>query len=520
MTLSQRNIELDPLSFHVAGRRGYVAVCRKSIFGDLVQEWYTIPQLPRVLECCVGETDYWISQAEFATKSRYTKDLLRIQCCYVDLDYYKTDYRSLSPEQVAGLIDLWCGDFSIPRPTIVVSSGNGIQVKWVFTYPLPAQVLPRWRAAQSMLLGYFRDLGADPAAADASRILRVVGTRNGKTLPGRDSLVRIIAEGPKWNFETFCELLLPVTREEAKEARSRSLSAKVQHNRQASEGYPNLVSLDPQTLSWDRVNDLRRLAALRKNERGEVPEGCRELLVFWTLNHLCLSGVVSTHNFEREAMALAREISPSWAESFRIGSLETVRRKLEDGLARYRGRGRTGLYTPKNSTLIESLKITPEEEAEMKTIISSSMARERSRLRNVKRRREAGSLPREIYRVESLTARQPWKTSGMSRATWYRQKKCQNQEAVSADTGPEKATAAREEQAPWVQEGVSRATWYRKNKRNGLRSRFRRNETKNETSPSVYLYGVAQGPAPRVDLVPPAPRADLGELETDQASGP
>ena len=185
----------------------------------------------------------------------------------------------------------------------------------------------------------------------------------------------------------------------------------------SSEGYPNLVSLDPQTLSWDRVNDLRRLAALRKNERGEVPEGCRELLVFWTLNHLCLSGVVSTHNFEREAMALAREISPSWAESFRIGSLETVRRKLEDGLARYRGRGRTGLYTPKNSTLIESLKITPEEEAEMKTIISSSMARERSRLRNVKRRREAGSLPREIYRVESLTARQPWKTSGMSRAT-------------------------------------------------------------------------------------------------------
>ena len=174
-----------------------------------------------------------------------------------------------------------------------------------------------------MLLQHFSDLGADPAAADASRILRVVGTRNGKTLPGRDSLVRIIAEGPKWNFEAFCEFLLPVTREEAKEARSRLISKTQQNNKQASEGYPNLSRLDPQTLSWDRVNDLRRLAALRKNERGEVPEGCRELLVFWTLNHLCLSGVVSTHNFEREAMALAWEISPSWAESFRIGSLET-----------------------------------------------------------------------------------------------------------------------------------------------------------------------------------------------------
>ena len=121
------------------------------------------------------------------------------------------------------------------------------------------------------------------------------------------------------------------------------------------------------------------------------------------------------------------------------------------------------------------------------------MARERSRLRDVKRRREAGSLPREIYRVESLTARQPWKISGMSRATWYRQKKFQNQEAVPTDTRPEVAVA-KGEQAPWVQEGVSRATWYRKNKRNALRSRFRRGETKNETSPPVYLYGVAQSP--------------------------
>ena len=179
-------------------------------------------------------------RSEFVIKSRYTKDLLRIQCCYVDLDYYKTDYRNLLPEQVAGLIELWCNDLSIPQPTVVVSSGNGVQVKWVFTYPLPAQVLPRWKAAQSMLLQHFSDLGADPAAADASRILRVVGTRNGKTLPGRDSLVRIIAEGPKWNFEAFCEFLLPVTREEAKEARSRLISKTQQNNKQASEGYPNL----------------------------------------------------------------------------------------------------------------------------------------------------------------------------------------------------------------------------------------------------------------------------------------
>ena len=443
---SSRNIELDPLSFHVAGRRGYIAVCHKSIFGDMVQEWYTIPQLKRVLEKCAGCTDYWISQGEFAAKSRCTKDLLRIQCCYIDLDYYKTEYRSFTPEQIAKQIELVCDKLSIPKPTVVVSSGNGVQVKWVFTYPIPAQALPRWKAVQSMLLKHFQELGADPAAADASRILRIVGTRNGKTLPGRDSLVRVVSEGPQWNFEALCNLLLPVSREKAKEARSRAFS---KQKSKRTDGCPNLVRFDAQTLSWDRVNDLRRLADLRRNARGEVPEGCRELLVFWTLNHLCLSGVVAAHNFEKEAKALAHEISPTWAASFRMGSLETIFRKIEAGLAKYRGQGKTGLYTPRNATLIASLKITPSEEKEMKTIVSTVTAQERDRSRSEKRRRAAGVRPRQVYLAESLTAQQPWKKEGISRATWYRRRKRIN-------TG------------------------------------FIKDEIKTDTSCAVYLYGEAQ----------------------------
>ena len=447
-------IELDPLSFHSGRRGGYVAICRKSAFGDMIQEWYTLPQLPQALARCVGETDCWISQGEFASKSRYTKDLLRIQCCFIDLDYYKTEYRDLTPEQISGLIDIQCDEYSIPRPTAVISSGNGVQVKWIFTYPLPAQALPRWKAAQRILLDKFKDLGADPAAADASRILRIVGTKNSKTLPGRDPIVRLIAEGSKWNFETFWDTLMPMTREDVKEARSKALARQQQRRqRQTNKKHPNLVRLAPQALSWDRVNDLRRLADLRRNEQGEVPEGCRELLVFWTLNHLCLSGVVSTQNFEREAMALAYEISPSWAKSFRLCSLETVRRKLEKGLSEYQGRGCTGLYTPRNRTLIKSLSITPEEEVKLKTIVSRAESRERNRLREEKRRRRAGVKPRAKYLANSLTAKEPWKKEGISRATWYRRRRL-------------------------------------KSRVNPVNKRL---EVSCETSVCVYLYGKAQG---------------------------
>ena len=77
-----------------------------------------------------------------------------------------------------------------------------------------------------------------------------------------------------------------------------------------------------------------------------------------------------------------------------MGTLETIFRKIEAGLAKYRGRGKTGLYTPKNATLIASLKITPSKKKEMKTIVSTNAAKERERIRNEKRRRAVGVRPR------------------------------------------------------------------------------------------------------------------------------
>ena len=85
----------------------------------------------------------------------------------------------------------------------------------------------------------------------------------------------------------------------------------------------------------------------------------------------------------------------------------------------------------------------------MKTIVSTAAAKERERIRSEKRRRAAGVRPRQVYLAESLTAQQPWK-----------------------------------------EEGISRATWYRRRKR--INTEFIKGEIKTDTSRTVYLYGEAQ----------------------------
>jgi hypothetical protein len=124
-------------------------------------------------------------------------------------------------------------------------------------------------------------------------------------------------------------------------------------------------------LAWHRLEDLRTLAQLR----GGVQEGWRMLWMFWSLNFLLLSGATNSAQMFHEARALAREIG--FLEGWTEGDLSSLYRKaqaFERGEAiEHGGREYPPLYTPKNQTLIEVFKITPDEERELRTIISRDL---------------------------------------------------------------------------------------------------------------------------------------------------
>jgi Spy/CpxP family protein refolding chaperone len=71
----------------------------------------------------------------------------------------------------------------------------------------------------------------------------------------------------------------------------------------------------------------------------------------------------------------------------------------------FQGKLYPALYTPRNDTLINTFKITDDEQRQLQTIISKDMAAERHRDRNrdyrTEKRREAGAIERAEYEAQA-----------------------------------------------------------------------------------------------------------------------
>jgi hypothetical protein len=382
--------------YHQPDRFGYFSILSKDGgTGRPRQHSYALPKLEQVLRLLPKDRDSYLSQAEFIAPNRRVVNLARIGLLFVDLDCYKLN---LTPDAALWHLLQECDERGIPHPSLVIHSGRGVYGKWLLDGTIPRQALPRWNRLQAELVSAFERIGADPAAKDASRVLRIVGTVNTKS----NEVVRVIhvtrgldGEPVRYGFEQLAEYLMPAdrreieaarkARQEAKEARQEARLRLVHGNRNTA----GLRKFSGRQLAWHRLEDLRTLAQLR----GGVQEGWRMLWMFWALNFLLLSGATNSAQMFHEARALAREIG--FLEGWTEGDLSTLYRKAQDfergKRIEHDGREYPPLYTPKNQTLIEVFRITPDEERQLRTIISESTARERHAERQSARRRAAGA---------------------------------------------------------------------------------------------------------------------------------
>src|SRR5512135_1108377 len=367
-----------------------------------VQRSYPLRVMPQIVENLDPYRDTWISQAEFIHPSRRVVYLLRLNLCFVDLDTYKTPWKSYSPEAMANLIRGFCQDEDILDPSLILFSGRGLQVKWFFERPLPRAALPRWNAVQRQLVERLKRFGADPSARDASRLLRLVDTVN--TRSGERVRVLWVNESQgeiiHYGFDYFSEWLLPVDRgvirdkREAREERRQAL--------QLLEGgrTGNLRPFSGRQVAWDRLEDLRTLANLRGWMTTGIPHGYRSKYIHWCLNFLLLSGAVHSSQLFYEAQALVREVCPNLPQDTR-SVLSTLYRKAQAYEAgekvEFNGRTYPPLYTPRNSTLMELFVITDEEVSKLKTIMTAEEAADRDARRHRQIRRELGVVDRATY---------------------------------------------------------------------------------------------------------------------------
>lgn len=386
--------------YHSTAAHGFFALLTDT-HGRKRQSSHRLSDMPLVLDLLDPHRDTWLSQAEFDRPNRRIAHLLRLSLLFTDLDTYRVpDLCGRTPEQLAASVLYHCADEGLPTPSLLVFSGRGIQAKWFLDRPLPRRALPRWNACQRFLVERLSALGADPAAKDASRVLRLVNTVNSKS----GEICRVVhvesgADGQpvRYSFEYLAEMLLPAARWEIEQQRQERQQASERRQLRLIDGgkTSHLRGFSGLQLAWDRLEDLRRLAELR----GGVCDGERMLHLFWRLNFLLLSGATNSRQMYFEAAALARELDPSWRQNSKeLMTLYAKARQYEAGeTVEFNGRQYPALYTPRNDTLINLFQVTDDEQRELRTIVSRDMAAERHALRERERRKAAGAVDRATH---------------------------------------------------------------------------------------------------------------------------
>ena len=356
--------------FHDPNRGGFFSIL---VQGETrkYQSSHKLSEMHRVLGLVDPARDTWISQAEFMAPNRRVVNLARVGLLFADLDTYRMPWAvGRSPDSLAESALYLCLEQGVPPPSIMVFSGRGLQAKWLLTRPIPRQALPRWNACQRHLIDRLKVVGADVAAKDASRVLRLVETVNSRS----GEICRVVhletgedGDPLRYDFEDLANALLPVGRITLEEQR-KARTLEVLSGGKSS----NLRGFNGRQLAWDRLEDLRRLAVMR----GGIKEGERMTHLFWQINFMLLSGVTNSFQMFHEARALAKQIAPGWAghRNQELSTLYLKSKQFEAGeRVEFLGKKLPPLYTPRNQTLIDLFHITADEQNAMRTLISKDL---------------------------------------------------------------------------------------------------------------------------------------------------
>ena len=254
----------DPLEPRVLPRGGWPFWTLNTLRpgGRMEQHPYRLHQLDFVLRNVRRDIDSYFSQAFFAAPCRRALHLAWLTHAYVDLDLYKLPVPP-NPGAAGIMLRLFCDDEGIPEPSLIVFSGRGIYCKWMWNTPLPRAAAGHAVAVNKELVKRFQQWGADPAAVDVSRILRVVGTTNSKSGERAEILWQAERNGEvlTYDFELFAGEVLPFTLEQ------------VRGFREAAQGRRAEIRV----LSQERARRQAQREAERARLAADLPGRAREL---------------------------------------------------------------------------------------------------------------------------------------------------------------------------------------------------------------------------------------------------
>lgn len=343
---------------------------------EFKESMHPIHKMSEVLADLDYSVDTYISQHTYFRPQRLLATLSTLSCAHIDLDYYKEQcgYRGIDADEMKEHVLAKCGKANVPPPSLIVNSGRGLYLKWLWAVPLRSTALPRWKAVEKALLNVFAEFNADAKAILGTQIMRIEGSTN----TANRSKVGVIwvngaAENPgRFDFDQFCDRVLPYTREEARAYKAvmaqcgQYLEACKNENRKnlelRSEWRASLLrERDPHSAKIIEANIaheyageiyanqyawLLRLADYRHGPEGVPDGGFRDEFCWLTANALAHQ---TTSPYE--IMSAIGQLIPSY-------TADEVKNKASSVLLRMT---KGNLYTPHDSCILAKLAVTESE---------------------------------------------------------------------------------------------------------------------------------------------------------------
>ena len=361
---------------------GWITLAKKDPTTKRFRQYHYQPEeLASHLSDWMGE-DVYYSQNSFYKPQRRIDNIRQLRTLYVDLDVYNM---GMTPEWVLGKLEFEVFGQALPEPNMVIFSGRGLVLIWHIE-PIPYMAMPLWRAVENYFAEQLKEVGADTKATDPARIFRLAGSVNSKN----NAIVRAeYRHDYRYDIHQLQYDYLP-------ELSPKKLAVKKKGRKSKIVRMFNIY-----TLHLARARDLAKLVELRE---GHIHD-CRENLLFLYRYFTCcftddpqkaLEDTLSLNSEfvnplpEREVISATKSAEKAWAAKSDAKANEIAKKLGHPGAG----------YNMPNSTIINWLHITPEEERQLSSIIGKGEKRRRNLLLKEQQRRAAGIRPMEEYNQE------------------------------------------------------------------------------------------------------------------------
>ena len=374
------------------------------------------------------EVDVYDSVNEFSTAKRSESTIKKLNYLYCDIDCHKGMFNEWLTLEV--LRADYFGS-KVPYPSIINNSGRGLHLFWTLENE-GAESLAKWKVLQQVILNNLASISeetncsVDFRCIDPSRVLRTVDTFNTKS----KTLCRLIEKtNLTYTLDDILECFYDVKLDDLKPFNSNP-NKDTGNDKKTLTGAKNALNergewkdlkvkrtngivsvFNAYSLLTCRAADLRKLLELR----GGDMEGMRDeflTMYAWTV----ISKKDDLEKLERELQGLNslfkaplkdKEVSYKARYIFERFNKEVIKGADTSQFTEF------DRYWYRNTTIINRLDITMEEQRHMLTIISKEEKNERDKARKKKNRRnENGLTSREQEKADRYNTIQELKRLG------------------------------------------------------------------------------------------------------------